>query len=74
MRRKIWAALGSLVVGLLAGCSCLHSVDQWKCDNLGWCCFGTVPTVRQAYSPVYPSVPGEPCEPGSATPPVFMPD
>ncbi len=48
MRRKIWAALASLAISVLAGCSCLHGVDQWKCDHLGgWCCFGTVPTVRQ---------------------------
>jgi hypothetical protein len=73
MRKRIWAAIGALALAALPGCSCMHGVDQWKCDNLGWCCFGTTPSARQSYSPVCPAPLQEPCEPGASTPPVYIP-
>lgn len=32
------------LLGSTVGCSMFRSVEQWKCDNLGICQFGTQPT------------------------------
>jgi hypothetical protein len=64
---KRWLALTilAIVAGGQCGCQTMRAIDQWKCDNLGWCCFGTQPSQPQP-QPVYlpaaaPIVSGSPC-------------
>ena len=41
-----------LVVATSGGCRMIRGVEQWKCDNLGMCYFGTSPSGGpQAYAP-----------------------
>ncbi|MFN5467471.1 MAG: hypothetical protein ACK5ZC_10480 [Pirellulaceae bacterium] len=56
-----------LLLATASGCGICKSIEQWKCDNLGMCHFGTSPS--SPYNPygygsaapapgVYPSTPG----------------
>ena len=54
-----------LLCGVLywsAGCSVFRGVEQWKCDNLGMCHFGTQPSVAA------PSLPPPECNPTGCPP------
>lgn len=53
----IGAVLTTLLIGA-SGCSMCRSIDQWKCDHLGWCCFGTRPS-----QPVCPAPGAMACPP-----------
>ncbi len=52
-----------VVLSCTAGCGVFRSIEQWKCDNMGMCHFGTKPTYFVT-PPVeaYPYCEG-PCEP-----------
>ena len=39
----------------LPGCGMLRSIEQWKCDHLGMCHFGTQPSSQPVYVPVAPA-------------------
>jgi len=44
-----------LLIGTSTGCSLCRGIEQWKCDTLGMCHFGTVPSksigIPQQYLP-----------------------
>lgn len=50
---KPWAGAVVLSAAVVAagGCSTLRAIDQWKCDKLGWCCFGTQPSTPTLGAP-----------------------
>ena len=48
MRRIAGVVLAATIMTMLTGCS-LQQIDQWKCDSLGWCVNGTVPSRCQWY-------------------------
>ncbi|MGV3486780.1 MAG: hypothetical protein ACO1RT_20360 [Planctomycetaceae bacterium] len=59
MHRSFFALLSSAAV-LLTGCGALRNIEQWKCDHLGMCHFGTTPSLsfpRPWESDVYSPVP-----------------
>lgn len=67
---KKWSALtvAAIVLASAAGCSLSRAIEQWKCDNLGWCCFGTRPSAPPCGVPAYPAATCAPACP-SACPP-----
>jgi hypothetical protein len=44
MKRFLFAVSVAVMAIGLSGCEVTRAIDQWKCDNLGWCCFGTRPS------------------------------
>ena len=81
MRFASSTVLSLIVCSTTGGCSCLRSIEQWKCDNLGMCHFGTRPS--NAFYPPYnpatyppanaplPPTAVQPALPGVA-PPMFV--
>jgi len=62
-----------LAVAAAGGCNTLRAIDQWKCDKLGWCCFGTRPSTPAAtmpplYAPTTECPPGMGAAPGGCCP------
>jgi hypothetical protein len=66
---RSWMLLiGAALMISLSGCEAMRGVEQWKCDNLGLCCFGIRPSCQQgcpsACGPmIIGSDPCCPCEP-----------
>ncbi len=54
----------------LSGCGSMRELDQWKCDNFGWCPNGTVPSWQQ-YQYQYPYQ--QPCPGAMVAPPAAAP-
>ncbi|TVQ00879.1 MAG: hypothetical protein EA381_06585 [Planctomycetaceae bacterium] len=50
-----------LATCLSAGCGVVRNIEQWKCDNLGMCHFGTTPSGGMGVRP---------CEDGNCSPPM----
>ncbi|MFO1064691.1 MAG: hypothetical protein U0892_12580 [Pirellulales bacterium] len=47
--RKLLAVTAILwVLSLSSGCGVIRSFEQWKCDRLGMCHFGTQPSMMAA--------------------------
>ncbi len=44
MKKRCFAAIIAVLMSSACGCSTMQAIDQWKCDNLGWCCFGVQPS------------------------------
>lgn len=62
---KKWPVAMIMLIGVAAagGCTTLRAIDQWKCDKLGWCCFGTRPSAPTVgVPPVF--APTAECPPG----------
>lgn len=49
MRKWILAATVAVSMVGTSGCSMFRAIDQWKCDNLGCCMFGTTPSRENVY-------------------------
>jgi hypothetical protein len=68
---RLWLAIGLLAC--LSGCETMRAIDQWKCDALGICCFGTRPSCPPSYPaafpPACPPTVGAACEPAVVCPP-----
>ncbi len=72
---KKWMLLVVVAVMMAggAGCSWMRSLEQWKCDRLGWCCFGTRPSQPAAYPAGAMAYPGPVSAPMAAAPMVAAP-
>lgn len=42
--RKSFCGLLAIAPLCLTGCGVMRSIEQWKCDRLGMCHFGTTPS------------------------------
>jgi hypothetical protein len=49
MRKWMSAAMVALAIAVAPGCAWTRSIDQWKCDKLGICWFGTQPSQENVY-------------------------
>jgi hypothetical protein len=65
----------AFLISSTTGCGVFRSVEQWKCDRLGMCYFGTRPSVQvPVYQPTYQPVYQPPVQQGccSAQPGVMV--
>jgi hypothetical protein len=67
VKRLVFAVIVAVMAIGLSGCQCMRAIDQWKCDNLGWCCCGTRPSQPPACAQPYPACP-QACPPAIANP------
>lgn len=50
MDKRIGGILLAIGISGASGCTICRSVEQWKCDHLGFCNFGTRPQQQIIYS------------------------
>lgn len=50
MRKWMTATMVAAMFASASGCSVFRAIDQWKCDNLGCCMFGTTPSNQNVYA------------------------
>ena len=75
MRKAGFGIIVAVAITPMTGCGIFQAVEQWKCDNLGMCHFGTTPSAPGCNSCGPPPPPLPPCGSGgcgdSAAPPPF---
>jgi hypothetical protein len=60
MKKALFVLGLSLLLSSTSGCGLFRGIEQWKCDRLGWCHFGTQPRLPAAGHPGC-NTPGAPC-------------